>query len=316
MQMGTGTILAIAIIAALVIGAAASYYFWFVQKARDESAAGIVALSALSWRVFIHMVLDALGRRGYQRVVDKEDPSGDRDYILQREGQHWLLSCKHGSAFVLGKPVVLDLANEIRLKSASGGFLLTQGKILPEAQAVAGQQRIELLDGQALWPELRDLIPEDRRKAILTPASDRARQRILLSWLLALLVGVALFLLLPKAPASAAAASSVVDATGQAPAPAAPAPDAAEAPTEITPEILARQREDVLRALSTLPDVDRVAWSSQSTLQVELLRIDGDAFSRICPLMERYPAVATSRIQLTPPPGSGAMVRFRQCRTF
>jgi hypothetical protein len=33
-------------------------------------------------------------------------------------------------------------------------------------------------------------------------------------------------------------------------------------------------------------------------------------------LVERYPDLAASRIQLTPPPGSGEQVRFRQCRAY
>jgi len=49
---------------------------------------------------------------------------------------------------------------------------------------------------------------------------------------------------------------------------------------------------------------------------VMLNAIEGDAFSRICPLVERYDELASSRIQLTPPPESGRNVRFRQCRSY
>ena len=79
---------------------------------------------------------------------------------------------------------------------------------------------------------------------------------------------------------------------------------------------LERQRADVASAISTLPEVDRAIWATQSTLQVYLLRVEGDAKDEICPLVERYPALASSRVQLTPPPESGAPVRFLQCRTY
>ena len=311
--MGPGTNLIASIIAALVVAGAATYYFWFIQRRRDETAAGIVALSDVSWRGFIHMVLDALSRRGFDRVVDKEEASGDRDFTLQREREYWLLSCKHGSAFVLGKPDVQSLASEIQMKGAVGGFLLTQGRILPDAHAYAAQQRVELLDGQRLWPELRDFIPAEQRNAIAQAASQKARQRTLLACLLALLVAVAVYLLMPSGSAGGTTTNP-----GQPEAQVPVATEAADvqAPLVITPELRAQQREDVLKAISTLKDVDRAIWSSESTLQVFLVRIDGDAFSRICPLMEHYPAVATSRIQLTPPTGSGAVVRFRQCRTY
>src|SRR3546814_1133621 len=61
--------------------------------------------------------------------------------------------------------------------------------------------------------------------------------------------------------------------------------------------------------------VDRAVWSTQSTLQVFLLDGRGNAFDHICPLVVRYDALASSRIQLTPPPGSELPTRFRQCRS-
>src|SRR3546814_1871296 len=68
-------------------------------------------------------------------------------------------------------------------------------------------QRIELLDGPTLWPELRGLIDPQQRAAILADAATKARQRTLLSWLLALVAGIAVFLLVPASPESAAAAA-------------------------------------------------------------------------------------------------------------
>src|SRR3546814_14889662 len=79
---------------------------------------------------------------------------------------------------------------------------------------------------------------------------------------------------------------------------------------------LEQQREDVADTVSTLPMVDRAVWSTQSTLQVFLLDGRGNAFDHIFPPVVRYDALASSRIQLTPPPGSEPPTRFRQCRTY
>jgi len=327
-------LVAIAVVA--LIGTAATVYFRNFQMRRDETAAGIVALSGVSWRTFIHMVLDALSRRGFERVVDSDTASGDSDFVLERHGERHLLSCKHGSAFVLGRLTVNELANDINLNNAAGGFLLTQGRITDDARLVAALQRIELLDGPTLWPQLRDFLPAEQLAGIRAKAAQLARQRVLSSWLIALLAGVAVFLVLPDAPpepkpapiaATVPAAetqpeTTIADAAPvQEPAPSAPAaaatndappadPAAAEAAS------VEQQRTDVARAISTLPDVDRAIWSSESTLQVFLLELDGDAFARICPLIERYDELASSRIQLTPPQGSDARVRFRQCRSY
>ncbi|MDH5833671.1 restriction endonuclease [Luteimonas kalidii] len=350
----------IAIGVTLLIGGVATFYFRTVQLRRDETRAGITALSGVSWRSFIHMVLDALARRGFTRLVDSQNAADDTDYVLERNGEHWLLSCKHGSAFVLGRLTVNELARAIGVKGAAGGFLLTQGRITEDARPVAALQRIELLDGPTLWPQLRDFLPAEQLAAIRARASQLARQRVLASWLFALLAGIAIWLALPEPSPVSSAASAIMspgtpaeapappeqvaaqdraDAASRSPAevserrdPAATAepvpatsPAAASPSATVAPGVadvpagslpIERQRADVAAAISTLPDVDRAVWSSESTLQVILSTIDGDAFTRICPLIERYDELASSRIQLTPPPDSGRSVRFRQCRSY
>jgi restriction system protein len=323
----------IALAVAISIGVAGTLYFRIVVMRRDETAAGLAALAAMSWREFIHLVLEALARRGHARVFNREDPSGDNDYTLERDGKHYLLSCKHGSAFVLGGAHVTELANEIRLANAAGGILATQGRISASARPAAKVQKIELLDGPTLWPELRDSIDPELRAVIVADAATKARQRTLLSWLLALVAGIAVFLLLPAAPEPPAASAPIADravqpagaADGGAPVAAEPAfdtgaPVAAEptfdpaAPPD--PPSLELQRQAVADAVSTLPMVDRAIWSTQSTLQVYLLDTRSDAFTEICPLLLRHDALASSRVQLTPPPGSSAQTRFRQCRSY
>ena len=324
----------IAIGVVLLIGGVATLYFRTVRLRRDETLAGIKALSGVSWRVFIHMVLDALSRRGFGRLVDEENPAGDTEYMLERDGEHWLLSCKHGSAFVLGRLTVNELSRAIELKGAVGGFLVTQGRITDDARPVAALQRIELLDGPALWPQLRDFLPAEQLAGIRAQAAQAARQRVLLSWLAALLAGVAIWLALP-APVAAPVTTSPPPAAAVAPVatpspatrpvppaspraapppPAAPQADIKELPP--APPDMEQQRAEIAAAVSTLADVDRAVWSTESTLEVFLSSVQDDPFGRICPLVERYEDLAASRIQLTPPPGSTATVRFRQCRSY
>ena len=302
----------IAVAVTLVTGGLATVFMWHVLRRRDETQAGLKALSGTSWREFINMVLAALARRGYSRVVDHETASGDADFTLDRDGEHWLLSCKHGSAYVLGEPAVDELANDIRLANAAGGFLVTQGRILDEARKPAARRHIELLGGPALWPELRDLVKPDQLAAIRTATATRARQRILLAWLFAVLAGVATFMFLPE-PAPAAAGSAPAAAKPQA-----GAPGSIELIAEAPEDNLSidQQRDAIASAVSTLPMVSHAIWTTQSTLEVLLVDTSEDAMPSICPLVERWPELAASRIQLTPPPGSGAQVRFRQCRVY
>lgn len=312
--MSPAVLWVVSIVVILLVGLAATFYIRRVLMVRDETDAGLVALSAMSWREFIHLVLEVLARRGYSRLVDRGAPAGDGDDTLVRDGGHWLLSCKHGSAFVLGAAAVNELASNIRLQGAEGGLLVTQGRIAEDARAPAKLQRIELLDGAILWPEIRDLIPPGQLDTIRAGAGQRARQRVLLAWMLALLAGIAAFTLLPRAERAPTEAG--MPAAGAQPAAAAAADTAAAPAAAPDAAALERQRADLARAVSTLPMVDRAGWSTSSNLVVLLLETDSDAFAAICPLVESYPALSSSRIQLNPPQGSSAQVRFRQCRSY
>ncbi len=96
---------------------------------------------------------------------------------------------------------------------------------------------------------------------------------------------------------------------------AAQAPMAMEAiPTD--PAQLEQRRRETANAISTLFGVDRALWSTPSTLLVYLNSEDADPVSELCPLLERYPELAASRVQLQPPAGSKKPVRFKQCRTY
>lgn len=314
----------IAIAVGALLGMAGTFYFRNVVMRRDESSIGIAALAAMTWRDFIRLVLAALAVRGYSRVVNPAGPSGDDDYTLQRDGKHWLLSCKHGSAFVLGRAAISELGNNIRLGSAAGGILATQGRIADEARPVAALHRIELLDGPALWPELRTLMPAQQLAEIRASAAQRARQRVLLSWLLALAVGTVVGALLPAAPVAVDTPpmASKASPRAQSPAPAAPTTAAArmtsiDAPAPNDQAALAKQRKEAADTIATLPMVDRAVWSTASTLQIFLRDAEVDAAIRnICPLLVRYDALAPSRLQLTPPPDSQLPTRFRQCRSY
>lgn len=338
-----------AILATLAVGATATWLARGPLRRRDETGTGIAALSALSWREFIGIVLEALARRGYRRPADRGTPTGDADLTLVRDnGEQWLLSAKHGSAFVLGRPAVNELAAAMGVAGAAGGLLVTQGLIDDDARRAARGRPIELLDGPTLWPWVRPLLPASVVGPITASAARNASERTLAGWLVALLVGVALYFALgfvvpapaDEAPAAAPVAAAppagtgagdarpVPPPAGTGPAQAAPrpanaagsatAPPTGQAlvPADPDPATLEAQRNELADAVAGLPLVSRAAWSSSSTLEIVLGDTSEDPVAAICALVERYPALAASRLQLTPPPGSDRPVRFRQCRAY
>lgn len=320
--MFSASSLLLALIVALALGAAGTFYFWNVRRRQDEAAAGIRALAGMRWREFSHFVLDAMRHRGYDVLTpDDEAERGQQcEFMLTKNGQRLLLSCKHGSAYRLAAPAVAELVSSIRFQGATGGLLVTPGQIEADARAAAGAARIELIDGAKLWPEVVPLLPPGLRDALHYEAGTRARRHIGFAWVGAVAIGAVLALLGGRdVPAPAQVQVPAVAAAPPRVAPAPTAPPPTGEPTAVattSPQEEEAQRVAVIRTISSLPGVDRALWSTRSTLLVHLIAGAPDRVTEICAVLERYENLRTSRVQLQPPPGSPQPVRFRQCRTF
>ena len=318
----------------LVLGVCGTFYFRNVRRPKDEAAAGIRALSAMRWREFSHFVLDAMRHRGYDVLTpaDEAERGQQTEFLLAKDGQRWLLGCKHGSAYHLAAHAVAEFAGSIRFQGARGGILVTPGTIAPDARTPAGTASIELVDGEKLWPEIAPLLPPSLLEDVRQQADERVRRQVSLTWLGSVVGGFALGLLLggllPESPEETKKDStplSVAAATPSPPAvvaaPSQPALDAAAPVAETTIAAATPADEDVQRLQVTqrvarLPGVSRTLWSTKSTLLVEVDETSSERLADICSVLERYENLRTARVQLQPPAGSDQRVRFRQCRTF
>ena len=235
----------------------------------------------------------------------------------QRDGRDWLLSCKQGANYRIGRKQVDELADAVRFDSAAGGVLATLGRI--DAEAYRNPRGIELIDGPTLWSLIDPLIPPSLHQDLAEKARVQVAREQRLGWGLALAVGLAVGVLtamvIPADPARAPSNSS----------PTAPASTPPESPSAATPADAApapamdegAQRQAVAEGVSTVAGVDRAVWSTPSTLVVYQSGEDIDAYvPAICAVLEQYPDLRASRLQLQPPPGSRNSVRFRQCRAF
>ena len=320
----------IGILCALAIGGATSIYVWGVRRRHAEMAAGLTALAAMRWRDFAALILRMLKERGYASIEQHPLGSGDqRDFLLQRAGQQCVVSCKHGSVYHLGAADLNDLGNSIRLHDADSGKMVTAGQFASDAQAEATRQRIELIDGAALWSEVAPLLPAAQLHHLQSIASAGARREIGIAWLLAVVVGVALTWLLPPRtvpPDEVVAATpqqdlrqpAAIDSSSALP-PVQPALAPRSQPVPVQPRPMlpqqeeSMQRQDAIRAVRALPGIERALWSTQSTMSVFMLVDKEQPWTDICKVLERYPAVRAVRVQLTPPEESASPVRFRQC---
>ncbi|TXH64052.1 MAG: hypothetical protein E6Q81_04835 [Thermomonas sp.] len=326
------TPLLLALLVFAIAGAAAT--FWLRQhgsqaaataeaRERDESQ-----LADLRWRDFTRLVLQAMKGRGFDPVIEDGMapdgiPSDGGDILLERDGEHVLLSCKYGSGSVVGVQAILGLGKSATLRGAGNVIVATPGKFETEAMRVARQQgNIELLDGKDLWPELRPYIAREPATAVepATAPTPLPASAFAIAWGGAAALGLVAWLLLQatqgEPPVSEAIATATAPATSQPAASPQPVatPSAQAVPTD--PVALERRRKETANAISTLFGVDRALWSTQSTLLVYLSAEEADPSSELCPLLERYPELAASRVQLQPPPGSQKSVRFKQCRSY
>ena len=296
------------------------------NQGRDASQLG-----QLRWREFAKLVLQVMQSRGYRPVVEAGMPADGiptdgGDILLQRSGERTLLSCKYGSASIVGAQPLLGLSQSATLRGATKVIVVTPGRFDNEAERLAQQQDIELIDGEDLWPEVRPYVARPTESAApAEPAEPVAQSNkpIAIAWGGAAVAAAITWMIVQglgvgteqatEASPSPAAQVAQADQTAATP-PADPAAPVNVVPTD--PAELDQRRADAAAAISTLFGVDRAIWSTQSTLLVHLAAEEADPSSELCPLLERYPELAASRIQMQPPAGSARPVRFKQCRSY
>jgi restriction system protein len=322
--------------------------YWLRQSKSHtiaRQAAQSNVLASLHWRDFMRLVLQAMKGRGYTPIVDEHTPadgipSDGSDIVLAgHHDERVLLSCKYGTASVVSAHPLMGLAKAATLHGAEKAIVVTPGKFDDEALRIGGQQNIELIDGEQLWVEIRPYISTQDAGEPTTQPKATTLHAYLLSWGAALIIAGLVWLLTqglsPEADTTAqplASASTADTAQTEQHA----QPTASESAASATPDnkkhaetsvpalsviptdpaALEARRREAANAVSTLFGVDRALWSTQSTLMVYLTAAESDPMNQLCPLLERYPELAASRIQLQPPADSNKPVRFRQCRAY
>jgi hypothetical protein len=332
--MLSATSILVGLLVAVALGAIGTLYFWTIRRRQDEALNGVRALSAMRWREFSHFVIDAMRHRGYDVLTssDEADRSQQTEFLLTRNGERALLGAKHGSAYKLTQQSVAEFVATMKFQGARSGLLVTPGSIDPAARKHAEEARVELIDGHALWPEIAPLLPQSLAEDVRRDATKRARRHVWIACVGALVVGVAAGAMVGKKPsapppnevtvykpqpATAAPASPAASAALAKAAEAAPAVGVDPSAMPVTPEEEELQRVEVVRRVSSLPGVFRVAWSTKSTLQVQVDETSTARFDAVCTVLTRYPNLRTARVYLEPPSESTDQApRFKQCATY
>ncbi|WP_448143003.1 restriction endonuclease [Stenotrophomonas bentonitica] len=343
----------LALLLALVVWSLAAAYFWLVKRRRKETRLGLNALAGMHWRDFSEIVRRALHeQRGLEDVTGEADDSREpsSDFLMQdAQHQRFLVSCKHGRAYRIGRAAVNELGAAARLAGARGGILITEGMVERDGRSTADKQSVEVLDGSLLWPMLQPYLPGDVETRVKHEARREAVRRISIAALgsltLGLLVGMGYLTsrldqaAQAPAPVTAAAPPTAAPPTAAPPAPAAPAPAQpanptpaaaaapppaahSAAPNQILGTIadpdaatLAVYQRELATLLAQQDGVLSAFWQTRQTLAVNRSAEIDEVWPRICTQVKRYPALRTVRIQLNPRINTDEPVRWRQCAT-
>ena len=107
----------------------------------------------LTWRDFELVVSEAFRARGYQ-VSERGGAGADGgiDIEVRKNGECFLVQCKHWKARNVGVGVVRELFGVIAAERAAGGFVICSGTFTRDAENFARGKSIELIgaDGLAL----------------------------------------------------------------------------------------------------------------------------------------------------------------------
>ncbi|MBB5862437.1 restriction endonuclease [Xanthomonas sp. 3058] len=326
----------VVLLAAPLLWLVACAYLWLVRRPDNELHEGVRALADMQWRDFAATVLRVLqDQRGWQPVQLPQDGVPTADFMVHTSHGTRLVACKHGRSYRIGVAAVNELGALARLAGASGGVMVTEGRMEHEGLAAAEKQSIEVLDGARLWPLLKPYLPGDIESAVVGKARRRAiRHSSIAGAVLTVLALVAVPALhtpvaapdpvpavaSPSAsPASVRTPSATPTASAAVATPASPStPAATPAPAGEEPDAATMQayRREVSKALAQTPGLVRGIWISQATLAVDRSIDDSAAWPLICRHVERYPYLRTVRVQLNPRPGVAEPVRWRQCTTI
>jgi restriction system protein len=112
---------------------------------------GTAALGTVSWQAFEWMVMEWFRSRGYRVLPNGgAQPDGGVDLRAIKNGNVFLVQCKHWRAQRVGVTVVRELYGTVCVERAAGGFIVTSGRFTEEARDFARRSHVELIDGKIL----------------------------------------------------------------------------------------------------------------------------------------------------------------------
>ena len=114
------------------------------------------ALQGMSWQDFELLVGEAFRLHGF-KVEERggAEADGGVDVVLRRDGETFLVQCKHWKSLQVGVQVVRELFGVMAAQGAAGGYVVTSGTYTAPAREFASGRNIQLVDGTGLAKMIR-----------------------------------------------------------------------------------------------------------------------------------------------------------------
>jgi restriction system protein len=332
--MSVITPLLIAIGLGLVCYGAGYWWFGIMKRREAEVVCGITALAAMKWRECVGLVIHFLEKEGYREEMSSRQPGdGGTEFLLKKQNETVLLSYKHGTAYNIGEANIRDFASSVQVIGAQRGIFVTLGSIENIARSLTKKFDIELMDGKDLWPRIESYIPTQTREKIASEAASKTQKELRFTGYASIVVTIIGFLAfgglaaLTSSGESAStpqiaqqSATSVTDSKTDAQKELEKINAAAkelDAIDKMTEQQRNQRRINVATSVASLTYISTAVWSTPSTLLISLNELPTDdktLVAEVCSILTQKEELRYTRIQLDPPPGSTAQVRFRQCQ--
>lgn len=306
----------VAAFVAIALIFSARHYFNQIQRRRKLIEIGIEVLASRSWKDGIDLLTKALsveGARVEGLVGDKGVPLPER--LIRQAAGSSLLVYKHGTAYRIAASALADAQRRREEVGADTLCIATLGQIDPAAVQQAERDGIRLFDGAALWALIEPFIEESVRKDVAREADEAVKRPRTLATAAAALLGAGIVVLhLPTPRPDPTPAPTAPIPASPAGSPPTAATEAAAEPADANAQREVR-RAALASAMIDLTGVESAAWSSNTTLVIDLLpgaTVDG-VFTASCGLAAQYPELRDEvRLQFeSDDPAEG--VRWRRC---
>ena len=128
------------------------------------------ALEGMTWQDFELLVGEAFRLQGF-KVEERggAEADGGVDVVLRRDGETFLVQCKHWKSLQVSVQVVRELFGVMASQGAAGGYVVTSGTYTAPAREFASGRNIKLVDGV----ELARMIRHARGSRQSNPTAER-----------------------------------------------------------------------------------------------------------------------------------------------